>query len=444
MPETPVLLPASTPAPPEGFSWRTVHGVAVLLVLGIFFYTLREILNPFLVLVLFLFLVSPQSGSRHHLLLVVATTLLTLLWLLETTGFLLAPFFLALVLAYIQHPLVSWMERKGISRNWGTTLLALPGIIGIVLIAAVGIPALGSQIAEFIQNLPSVIRSLTGWAERMQGELLRRDIPYVDEQALIGRLRSIQPNEVVAYLQERQAVLAQRAWQGVLGLGRGVGSVMSILGYVFLTPLLTFYLLRDWTRIESGLSELIPTGQRTRVLEFFREYDRLLAGYLRGNFLESAIVGALTTIALWIVGIPYAFLLGVIAGVFNLIPYIGLIISVVPAVIVALFTGNILVSLGKVAVVYAVVQALDGSFIGPKVVGDAVGLHPVWVILALSIAGAFFGFVGFLIAVPLAVLVKLLLALALARYRGSRLFQGGEVHLATGEPLQPGTAALEG
>ena len=304
-------------------------------------------------------------------------------------------------------------------------LLAVPGIILLGLLFGVGIPALTAQVANFIQNVPRYIQGVTLRVERWQLMLERRDLPYVDEDALLARLRSVRPEAVAAYLQERQSALAAAAWRGVLGVGRGVSSLLTLLSYVFLTPILVFYLLRDWDRVTGSLAGLVPPGQQERVLGFFREYDRLLAGYLRGNFLESAIVGVLTWLGYWALGVPYALLLGVIAGVFNVIPYMGLIVSVIPAIVIALFTANILLSLGKVFLVFIVVQLLDGSYIGPKIVGEAVGLHPVWIILALSMAGYFFGFVGLLLAVPLAVLVKLLLASALTRYRGSVLFRGG-------------------
>ncbi|HEX2191050.1 MAG TPA: AI-2E family transporter [Longimicrobiaceae bacterium] len=426
---------------PDGFSWRTIHAVVVVIVLALFLFSLRALLNPFLLFLLFLFLVSPSAGSRHYVVLVSAATVLTLIWLLETTGFLLAPFFLALVLAYIQHPLVSRLERRGVSRTLAVFLLAVPAIGVIALVLGVGIPALGEQVAAFIRNVPGYIQAATLQVERWRVLLERRDFPLLDEDALILRLRSIQPEAVMAYLQERQAQLGRAAWQGALGVGRGVSTVLTLLSYVFLTPILTFYLLRDWAGIQHNLAGLVPPAQQGRVLGFFREYDRLLSGYLRGQFLAAAIVGVLTWIGFWVVGFPYALLLGVVAGVFNVIPYMGLVASLVPALVIALFSGSVLLSLGKIALVFAVVQVLDGSVLGPRIVGEAVGLHPVWVILALAVAGSFFGFVGLLIAVPLAVLVKLLLASALARYRGSAVFQGGEARIATGEPVAPGAGA---
>ena len=420
------------PHPPESmnenaadpFDWRTWHAVVVLGVLGLFLFSIRSILNPFILFLLLLFLVQPYSGTRFHQMLVATAALLTFVWLLDTTGFLLAPFVLALVLAYIQHPLVARLERRGLSRLAATVLLALPAIAIIGVVLFVGIPALSAQVAEFIRGTPEFLQTATLRLEQWQAQLQSRDLPWLDEQALVDRLRSIQPEAVMAWMQQRQAAIAQGVWTGLLGVGKGLGAVLSLLGYVFLTPILTFYLLRDWTGIQARLRELVPGPYRDRVVGFASEYDRLLARYLRGQVLAAAIVGVLTWLGFLIAGFPYALLLGAVAGVFNIIPYMGLVASLIPALVIALFSANPLVALLKIAVVFAVVQALDSSVIGPRVVGEAVGLHPVWVLLALAVTGYFFGFVGLLIAVPLAVLVKLLLRHALDRYRASSVYRG--------------------
>ncbi|MBW3570483.1 MAG: AI-2E family transporter [Gemmatimonadetes bacterium] len=407
----------------DPFNWRTWHAVVVLGVLGLFLFSIRSILNPFILFLLLLFLVQPYS-TRFHQMLVATAALLTFVWLLDTTGFLLAPFVLALVLAYIQHPLVARMERRGLSRLAATVLLALPAIAIIGVVLFVGIPALSAQVAELIRGTPAFLQTVTLRLEQWQAQLQSRDLPWLDEQALVDRLRSIQPEVVMAWMQQRQEAIAQGVWTGLLGVGKGLGAVLSLLGYVFLTPILTFYLLRDWTGIQARLRELVPGPYRDRVVGFASEYDRLLARYLRGQVLAAAIVGVLTWLGFLIAGFPYALLLGAVAGVFNIIPYMGLVASLIPALVIALFSANPLVALLKIAIVFAVVQALDSSVIGPRVVGEAVGLHPVWVLLALAVTGYFFGFVGLLIAVPLAVLVKLLLGYALDRYRASTLFRG--------------------
>jgi predicted PurR-regulated permease PerM len=406
------------------FNWRAWHAVVVLVVLGFFLMSVRTILNPFILFFLLVFLIQPYSGTRHHLLLVSATGLLTFIWLLDTTGFLLAPFVLALVLAYVLHPLVERMERRRIPRTWGTAILALPALGILALLMFVGIPALSAQIAEFIRGAPALLQTATLRMEQWQAQLQSRDLAWLDEDALLERMRSIQPEAVMAWLQQRQSQIARGVWTGILGVGKGVGAVLSLLSYVFLTPILIFYLLRDWRNIERRLGELVPGPYRDRVVGFASEYDRLLARYLRGQLLAAGIVGVLTWLGFLIAGFPYALLLGVVAGVFNIIPYMGLVASLIPALFIALFSAAPGVALLKIVIVFAVVQVLDSSVIGPRVVGEAVGLHPVWVLLALAVSGYFFGFVGLLIAVPLAVLVKLLLTVVLTRYRTSSLFRG--------------------
>lgn len=416
------MIPNPTDTTP--FNWRAWHAVVVLVVLGFFMMSIRTILNPFILFFLLVFLIQPYSGTRHHLLTVSAAGMLTFVWLLDTTGFLLAPFVLALVLAYVLHPLVARMERRRISRTVATFILALPALGVLALLVFVGIPALSAQIAEFIQGAPALVQTATLRMEAWQAQLQSRDLPWLDESMVLERMRSIQPDAVMAWLQQRQAAIGGAIWSGVLGVGKGLGAILTLLSYVFLTPILIFYLLRDWRDIEQRLGELVPGPYRDRVVGFASEYDRLLARYFRGQVLAAAIVGVLTWLGFLIAGFPYALLLGVVAGVFNIIPYMGLVASLIPALIIVIFSASPLVALLKILIVFAVVQVLDSSVIGPRVVGEAVGLHPVWVLLALAVSGYFFGFVGLLIAVPLAVLVKLLLELALNRYRESSLFRG--------------------
>lgn len=415
------------PTEQESWAWRVVYGAALAFVLGAFLFSLRDILNPFLLFVLLTALVSPFAGSRSHMLLVAVAGLLTVIWILETTGFLLAPFVLALGLAYIVHPVLLRMESERISRTGAIGLLALPVVVGVALVVLVGIPALSQQTGRLVGSIPELVTAGSTRLEALQLELARRDFPLIDEAAVIARIQAIQPDAVVAFLEARRAAIAEAVWRGLLGAGRGLGAVLTVLGFLILTPILTFYLLRDWERILARLRSLIPRARQEQILGFTQEYDRLLARYLRGQLTAAAVVGILTGIGFWLVGFPYALLLGVTAGVFNVVPYLGLIVSLAPALVIAIFSGSFLLSLGKIALIFGVVQLLDGSVIGPRIVGESVGLHPVWVILSLSVAGFFFGFVGLLIAIPLAVLVKLLLASAVKRYQRSPLFHGTDV-----------------
>ncbi len=407
--------------------WRVVQGAAVLLVLGFFLFALRGILNPLLLLALLWAVLVPFRGWPGHSVLLATAALLTLVWLLSTTGSLLAPFVLALVLAYALDPLVDRLERpRRVPRVLAIVGLTLPalGVLGALIFLA--IPAAVEQLGEVLQQVPVFARRLAAFVESTQERLLRVDIPLVDEEELLQRLRSVDSETVVAFLEERKDALAERIWQGVLGVGRGISTVVTVLGYVVLTPVLTFYLLRDWDKITASLAGLIPEERREAVLSLARDYDALLARYLRGQITVALTVGAITGVGLWIARFPYAGTLGLIVAIFSVVPYLGLVLSLIPAVFIALVSGSVVVSLLKVAVVYGIAQGLEGAVISPRIVGESVGLHPVWVVLALAVGGFFFGFVGLLIAVPAAVGIKLLLVRGLERYRSSDLYRGDE------------------
>ena len=405
--------------------WRLVHGLAVLLVLGLFFWELGDVLSPIVLFLALLVLTLPYSGSEFHRLLVLTTGVLAGLWMLADLGTLLAPFVLAFVLAYILDPLVDRLERR-MPRSVAILVLALPALVAVGLLVFFGIPALARQLQALIERSPELVERMAEWIEGLQVGILGLDLPFIDEQDMVRRLRGLSPTAVTEFLEEKRVAIGQQAWQAVLGLGRGIGTILTILGYVVLTPVLTFYLLRDWDSIVARLGSYIPRPRHARWSAFMKEYDRLLARYLRGQIIAAAIVGILTWIGLWIAGFPYSGLVGAVAGVFNLVPYLGLVVSLFPALLIAILSGSFLANLLKVAIVFLVVQFLDGNVIGPRIVGESVGLHPVWVILAIAVAGFFFGFVGLLLALPGAILVKLLVEGALERYRQSRLYLGPE------------------
>ncbi|MFP4624224.1 MAG: AI-2E family transporter [Gemmatimonadota bacterium] len=404
--------------------WRLAHGIAVLLVFGIFLWELGDVLSPVPLFLALLVLMVPYAGSPFHRLLILTTGVLMGLWLLADLGTLVAPFVLAFVLAYILDPLVDRMVRLRLPRAVAILLLALPVLVAIGLLVFLGIPALARQVQSLIERAPELVERIVGWIDGLRAGIIRIDLPFVDERALAERLESLEPAAVTAFLQEQQRAIAAGAWEAVLGLGRGLGTVATVLGYVVLTPVLTFYLLRDWDGIVARMSGYIPRPRYEGWSRFSREYDRLLSRYLRGQLLAAAIVGVLTWIGLWIAGFPYSGLVGAVAGVFNIVPYLGLVVSLVPALIIAILSGSFLASVLKIVIVFGFVQFLDGNIIGPRIVGESVGLHPVWVMLAIALAGFFLGFVGLLLAIPAAILVKLLLEAGLERYRSSAMYLG--------------------
>lgn len=410
-----------SPDPDARRMWPVVQGVGIALVLALFLWASREILNPLFLFVVLVVALHPFRGRPGHSLVVALAGLITAVWVLSTTGSLLAPFVLALGVAYVLDPLVDRIEATGRGRTTAVVLLALPVVGAIVAVVLVGLPALSAQAGELIDQAPEAVERLEAWAAALQARL--QGVPGVGD-LVVEPLARLDPQSVVEFLEERREMLARRAWEGVLGIGRGLGSVLTVLGYLVITPVLTFYLLRDWDSITHHLGELVPHPRRAAVLSFAREYDGLLARYLRGQILVATTIGAITALGLWVSGFPYAFLLGVVVAVFGVVPYLGLVLSLIPALIVALTSGDVGLSLVKLTVVFGVAQGLEGAVVSPRIVGDSVGLHPVWVVLALTVGGYYFGFVGLLIGVPAAVGVKLLVVRGLDRYRTSSLYRG--------------------
>ncbi len=411
-----------------------VAGGASIVLFGFLLYLLRETLNPFLIFIALLMAMLPLKDTRFFWPVVGSALGLTLFWLFSELGSLIAPFILGLVAAYVLNPAVDFLARLrpisrldsegaggGTSRTVAILALALPLLTAIVALFIWAIPALVREMNELLGRVPEILGSLAAALRSLEAALMRMRIPGLGTAEWVETLRTLD-EDFVAFLQARSATLTRGAWQGILGLGRGIGTLFSILGYVVLTPVIAFYLMRDYRRLAGAIDSLIP-ADRASVRSFFIAYDKLLSSYMRGQVMVALLIGFLTGVGLWVAQFPYAFLLGVITAVFGLVPYLGLVLSLIPALAIALTSGAVGISLLKVAVVYGVTQGLEGAVISPRVLGGSTGLHPVWILLALALGGFFFGFVGLLIAVPAAVGLKLLVSQSLERYRRSVFFQ---------------------
>jgi predicted PurR-regulated permease PerM len=403
--------------------WRFLYAAIVLLVAALFLYTLVPILSPVIIFLVLLLLLSPFAGTRQYRVMVLASGLLIVFWFLRTLGSLLAPFVLALVIAYILDPLVDRVQVRGLKRPVAVTLLTLPLLTLFGLAAVFGIPELIQQAGQVMDKVPEAIQRAIVWLEATRQRL--QGLPLFRGQAFAQALESFSPERLTQYLQQRQVEIMEQLWGGVLGVGRGLTMVATILGYLVLVPVLIIYLLIDFDGIMQRALSLIPVPTRESWMPILREYNTLLARYFRGQVLAAVIVGLLTWLGLLIVGFPYSGFVGAVAGVFNLVPYLGLVVSAIPALIIALLSGNVLVSLAKAGAVFVIVQLIDGTVTGPRITGGSVGLHPVWVILAIAVGSALFGFVGLLLAVPAGVLIKLLLREAINKYRASAVYHGG-------------------
>ncbi|MEQ1855174.1 MAG: AI-2E family transporter [Longimicrobiales bacterium] len=406
--------------------WRGIEAAAVVLVLAFFLYATRDILNPVLLFALLWAVLLPFRGSEGYGALVGVSGIVTLVWALASTGSLLAPFILAVMIAYILDPLVDRLAKRGASRAVAIILLALPALALLAVVFLFVVPAAIRELGEVVQQAPVLLQRLGAWLAALRERALTVDVPLIDEDELLARLQAVDANAVVAFLQERREALGASVWVGVLGLGRGLGTVFTVLGYVALTPVLTFYLLRDWDRLTAAAARLLPEHKREAIVGLASECDRMVSKYLRGQVTVAVAMGVITGVGLWVAGFPYAGTLGLIMGIFSVVPYLGIVLSLVPAIFIALVSGSVGISLLKVVVVYGLAQILEMAVISPRIVGESVGLHPVLVLLALALGGFFFGFVGLLIAVPGAAIGMLLLGRGLQRYKASDFYRGKE------------------
>ncbi len=420
----------TTPEPvaPQRAARFAAEIAPVALALGFLFWEVRSILSPLVAYAVLCLLLWPHRREPAAGRTLVVTGVLATVWFLWANGGLLAPFLLALVIAYLLSPAVQSLEARRVPRPLAIGLVLAPFLVAIVVLPLLLVPALERQIVDLTSRIPDAARRLADWALAQRTRLLTTGL-LTEEQA--AWLHNLQTSDLAALVTERWDQIARRMWAAFLGIGKGVSVLFTVFGYIVITPVVTFYVLKAWPRLTARLGEAVPPARRAEVTTFAQEYDRALGRYMRGQLTEASIVAILTSAGLAALGFPGALLIGVFAGICNVIPYVGLWISVIPGVFLALVSGAVVANLLKLVAVFVVVQFVDGSITGPRIVGDSVGLNPVWVMIALALFGSLLGFVGLLLAVPLAVLVKMLAARAWARYQDLPLYTAGA---ATGAP----------
>lgn len=390
-----------------------------LVLLGVLLWTLRAILSPPLVLPLVLAVLWPIRQRSGVGVLMAGAVLLTVAWLLALYGGFLGPFICALGLAYLMAPLVDRLTRRRVPRGLAILVVAVVPLLLLVVVVAVAGPQLWDQLVALGGKIPRVAETVVAWLQGLRDRI--GQLPFLTDNQR-AQLDTLDAQTLAAFLQSHADQILSRLGQWGLTMGQQVGTLLGFLGYLVVTPVVAFYLVNDWEALLHSLESMVPPARRPVLLGFVHEYDRALGRWLRGQTLEAAIVGILTTVGLMVLGVPSALLLGLIAGAFNLIPFIGFAISLVPALLVALAMDDPGSGLLRVAAVFGVVNFIDANVTGPRFVGGSVGLHPVATMLAMAVGGTLLGLIGFLLAVPLAVLVRMLCARMIQRYKESRIY----------------------
>jgi predicted PurR-regulated permease PerM len=350
--------------------------------------------------------------------LAVAAAVFALLYVLKAA---LTPLAAAFVIAYLLDPLIDRLERFGVRRRFGILL-----VLGLAGVAMLGVLLLG---------IPRLVREMTALAERMPLYLERLVTVVVPE--LETRLGVELPDtleELLGGLRGLELSALGAARDVLLGALSTVTGTLGVLIGLLVIPILAYYLLVEFDQLLRRVGEWIPRGQRAYVIEKARTADRLISGFLRGQLLVAAILGALYALGFGAIGIDLAIGVGLLAGAMALIPYLGNVVAVSAASLLCVlefgFDWHLLAVLGW----YAVVQNLEGFVLTPRIVGGSVGLHPAAVIVALLIGGDLFGFLGLLIAVPAAAVIKVFVHELLEAYRASALFRGGAPAAAGPDP----------
>ncbi len=352
-----------------------------------------------------------MTGRAPWLLLLLAG-LGGLIYLLQPV---LGPFFFATFLAYLGDPLADRLEARGFSRTAAVVVVFLVLSLGLFALLLGFLPLLLEQIRDLLLRVPQVLGWLESSARPWLADRLGVALPRLELAALNDLFQ--------AHWQSTGEVLGQ-VLRGAFASG---AAMLGTLAALALVPVVTFYLLRDWDRLLAQLQALLPRDLERVLTPLARECDEVIAAFLRGQLLVMLALGTIYALGLYLVGLEFALLIGMIAGLASLVPYLGLGVGLVLAAGAALFQGgDWLMTLGGVGAVFAVGQALEGMVLVPWLVGDRIGLHPVAVIFAVLAGGQLFGFTGILLALPVAAVLAVALRHAHEPYLRSRFYGGDD------------------
>ena len=322
----------------------------------------------------------------------------------------LLPFVAGMALAYLLDPLANRLERMGINRLAATLVIIGTVVLVFVILILLFVPILSAQLGAFIEKFPGYVSRIQALAMDPNREWLRRFV-----------------GEGVADAQVSDLVKQGAGWIGtfVKSLWSGGQALISIFSLVVVTPVVAFYLLYDWNRMVAAVDNWTPVQHRDTVRGLAREMNDAIAGFVRGQTAVCLILGSYYAVALTLTGLSFGLLIGLASGIITFIPYVGSLTGLMLAggVAIAQFWPEY-TPIITVLVIFFVGQFIEGYVLAPKLVGESVGLHPVWLMFALFAFGYLFGFVGLLIAVPLAAVIGVLARFALRRYLQSPFYTG--------------------
>jgi len=383
--------------PRERSSAEVALLASAVLTLAALAYSVSAILSPFVLVGGLVYLLHPfRAQAVVHRLLWLGVGLFTLWFFYSILG-LLAPFLLAFLLAYILSPVVTALEKRRVPR-WASSLVLVLLLIGVVVSLLLFVMPLAIQ--QFQGILDGVNGIVAEVAEILKSGtifevLARYGIP-------VDKAREAITNQLTPRLEDILKTLVGAIFGFVTRIS---GLVMQLVNAIII-PFLAFYMLMDFPVITQRFLMIVPRTRREHAAELARKVDGLMGKYFRGAIAVAVIQGCIAGIGPWIIGVNYALVLGIMTGILDFVPYVGLVTSLIVASIVAIFSdGNSFVKVIAVVVLFLAQKLLEATVLGPKIIGKQVGVHPVLLILCLLVFGYFLGFIGLLIAVPATALI---------------------------------------
>ncbi|UWR25429.1 AI-2E family transporter [Sulfitobacter sp. S223] len=339
-----------------------------------------------------------------------AAVFLVILWFM---GDVLLPFVLGSAIAYFLDPVADRLENLGLSRAMSTAVITVLAILIFVIMALLVFPTLISQAVNLFEIAPDLTKRFTA-------ALTERFPSILDNGSTLRNSL----NSLGTAVQERGGELLNTALSSAAG-------IINVIMLFVIVPVVAVYMLLDWDRMIAHIDSMLPRDHAHVIRNLATDIDKTLASFIRGMGTVCLILGTYYAIALMLVGLQFGLVVGFVAGLVTFIPYLGALIGGALALGLALFQfwGD-WVSIGLVGGIFVIGQVIEGNILTPKLVGDSVGLHPVWLILALAVFGTLFGFVGMLVAVPMAAALGVIARFGVEQYQQSLLYRGTEQNIS--------------
>jgi predicted PurR-regulated permease PerM len=323
----------------------------------------------------------------------------------------LLPFLVGMAVAYLLDPAADRLQRWGLGRTVATLVITASFTIVLLVVLILVLPPLATQAAELAGNLP-------GYLEQLRGSVM----PWLS--SLVARTEmteQVSTEGLMERLSGRAMEFLGTALSGILQSGL---AFLNLVSLIFVTPVVAFYLIRDWDRMVAKLRAMIPPDDLPTAERLAREVDEALAGAIRGQGLVCLFLAAFYSTGLWLVGLQYGLIIGLLTGLFSFIPYIGMAVGFFIGMVVAAFQFKDLWMIALVAAIFGLGQFIEGNLVTPRLVGARIRVHPVWLIFAVLAGAVLFGLLGAFLAVPVAAVLGVFIRFAIERYRASSLYGG--------------------